>query len=142
MPSRDRPPDGGPLNLADDGAPGGASPPGSAAADGAHAASANAGATARRSSARAAERGEIVSLTALLTARLLRLKPLHGRGRRQRVARFPGDPRWALSLGFLLFVLLFLAMLVFFFVSTEAHAASEGINFDKPSKDCTRGWLI
>ncbi len=84
--------------------------------------------------------GEIVSLTALLTARLLRLRPLHGpRPTGQRVRDSLEIPRWALSLGLLLFVLLFLAMLVFFFVSTEAHASDEGINFDKPTKDWYQG---
>src|SRR6059036_276681 len=120
MPSRDRPPQGGPLNTNDDepAAPAEAAP--------------IFGAPPRR--------GDVVSLTALLTARLLRLKPLHGpRPTGQRVRDPLEIPRWALSLGFLLFVLLFLAMLVFFFVSTEAHAATEGINFDKPTKDWYQG---
>src|SRR3989449_11452248 len=75
-----------------------------------------------------------------LTARLLRLKPLHGpRPTGQRVRDSLEIPRWALSLGFLLFVLLFLAMLAFFFVSTEAHAAVDSINFDRPTKDWYQG---
>ena len=85
-------------------------------------------------------RGEVVSLTALLTARLLRLKPHHGpRPTGQRVRDPLEIPRWALSLGLLLFVLLFLAILVFFFVSTEAHAGDEGINFDNPTRDWYQG---
>jgi GWxTD domain-containing protein len=84
--------------------------------------------------------GEIVSLTALWTARLLRLKPLHGpRPTGQRVPDSLEIPRWALSLGFLLFVLLFLAMLAFFFVSSEARAGDTGLNFDRPTKDWYQG---
>ena len=120
MPSRDRPPQGGPLNTKDDepAAPAEAAPIFGAPRP----------------------RRDVVSLTALLTARLLRLKPLHGpRPTGQRVRDSLEIPRWALSLGLLLFVLLFLAMLVFFFVSTEAHADSEGINFDRPTKDWYQG---
>src|SRR5438093_8607359 len=82
-----------------------------------------------------------VSLAALWTARLLRLRPMHGpRPSGQRVRDPLEIPRWALSLGFLLLVLLFLAMLAFFFVSTEAHAAADtSINFDKPTKDWYQG---
>ena len=114
MPSTDRPPQGGPLNTKDDEpAPIFGAP---------------------------RPRGDVVSLTALLTARLLRLKPLHGpKPTGQRVRDSLEIPRWALSLGFLLFVLLFLAMLAFFFVSTEAHAAIDSINFDRPTKDWYQG---
>src|SRR5574341_1719108 len=81
-----------------------------------------------------------VSLTALWTARLLRLRPLHGpKVTGQRVHDALEIPRWALSLGLLLFILLFLAMLAFFFVSTEARAAGTSINFDKPTKDWYQG---
>src|SRR5881628_2321229 len=81
-----------------------------------------------------------VSLTALWTARLLRLKPLHGpKPTGQRVPDSLEIPRRALSLGFLLFVLLFLAMLALFFVYTEAHAADASLNFDKPTKDWYQG---
>src|SRR6185295_16636518 len=84
------------------------------------------------------EPGEVASLAALWTARLLRLRPMHGpRPTGQRVRDSLEIPRWALSLGFLLFVLLFLAMLAFFFVS-EAHA-DNSINFDKPTKDWYQG---
>ncbi len=120
MPSTDRPPQGGPLNTNDDepAAPTEATPIFGAPRG----------------------RGDVVSLTALLTARLLRLRPLHGpRPTGQRVRDSLEIPRWALSLGFLLFVLLFLAMLAFFFVSTEAHAAIDSINFDRPTKDWYQG---
>ena len=81
-----------------------------------------------------------VSLTALWTARLLRLKPMHGpRPTGQRVHDSLEIPRWALTLGFLLVVLLFLAMLAFFFVSSEAHAADTSLNFDKATKDWYQG---
>jgi len=120
MPSTDRPPQGGPLNTNDDEP---AAQPEAAPIFGAPKA-----------------RGDVVSLTALLTARLLRLRPMHGpRPTGQRVRDSLEIPRWALSLGFLLLVLLFLAMLAFFFVSTEAHAASESVNFDKPTKDWYQG---
>src|SRR2546422_4554230 len=81
-----------------------------------------------------------VSLTALWTARLLRLKPMHGpRPTGQRVHVSLEIPGWALTLGFLLVVLLFLAMLAFFFVSSEAHAADTSLNFDKATKDWYQG---
>src|SRR3989449_154159 len=114
MPSTDRPPQGGPLNTNDD------EPAPIFGAPGV--------------------RDDVVSLTALLTARLLRLRPMHGpRPTGQRVRDSLEIPRWALSLGFLLLVLLFLAMLAFFFVSTEAHAAVDSINFDRPTKDWYQG---
>src|SRR6266581_2386700 len=120
MPSTDRPPQGGPLNTNDDepAAPTEATPIFGAPRG----------------------RGDVVSLTALWTARLLRLRPMHGpRPTGQRVRDSLEIPRWALSLGFLLFVLLFLAMLAFFFVSSEAHAADTSINFDRPTKDWYQG---
>ena len=86
-------------------------------------------------------RGEVVSLTSLWTARLLRLRPPHGpRPTGQRVRDPLEVPRWALTLAVLLLMLLFLAMLAFFFVSSEARADSDaGINFDKPTKDWYAG---
>jgi GWxTD domain-containing protein len=80
-----------------------------------------------------------VPLSVILTARLLRLRPPHGpRPAGQRVRDPLEVPRWALSLGLILFVLLFLVILVFFFVSSPAHGG-EGINFDRPSKDWYQG---
>lgn len=78
-------------------------------------------------------------LSVILSARWLRLKPPHGpRPAGQRV-RDPLDvPRWALSLGIILFILLFLVILAFFLLATPA-AAGEGINFDRPSKDWYQG---
>jgi GWxTD domain-containing protein len=80
-----------------------------------------------------------VPLSVILSARWLRLKPPHGpRPAGQRV-RDPLDvPRWALSLGIILFILLFLVILAFFLLATPA-AAGEGINFDRPSKDWYQG---
>jgi len=80
-----------------------------------------------------------VPLSVILTARLLRLRPPHGpRPAAQRVRDPLEVPRWALSLGLILFVLLFLVILVFFFVATPAKAG-EGINFDRPTKDWYQG---
>ena len=81
------------------------------------------------------------SLSSLWTARLLRLRPLHGpRPTGQRVRDPLEVPRWALTLGLLLFMLLFLAMLAFFFAPAPAHGStSDGINFDRPSKDWYQG---
>ncbi len=111
MSSKDRPPTGGSLQLDDD----------------------------PQDQSRA--RGEVVSLASLWTARLLRLRPPHGpRPTGQRVRDPLEAPRWALTLAVLLLMLLFLAMLAFFFVSSEARADSDaGINFDKPSKDWYAG---
>ena len=84
-------------------------------------------------------KGEIVSLASLWTARLLRLRPLHGpRPTGQRVRDPLEVPRWALSLALLLLMLLFLAMLAFFFVG-ETGAADTGLNFEKPTKDWYQG---
>lgn len=84
-------------------------------------------------------KGEIVSLASLWTARLLRLRPLHGpRPTGQRVRDPLEVPRWALSLAILLLMLLFLAMLAFFFVG-ETAAADTGLNFEKPTKDWYQG---
>ncbi len=105
----DRPPPGGSLNLDDDPKP------------------------------TAPARGEVVSLASLWTARLLRLRPRHGpRATGQRVRDSLEVPRWALSLSLLLLMLLFLAMLAYFFVASEARA-DDGINFDKPTKDWYAG---
>lgn len=82
---------------------------------------------------------EIASLASLWTARLLRLRPPHGpRPTGQRVRDPLEVPRWALSLALLLLMLLFLAMLAFFFVG-EAGAADTSINFDKATKDWYQG---
>lgn len=82
---------------------------------------------------------EIASLASLWTARLLRLRPPHGpRPTGQRVRDPLEVPRWALSLALLLLMLLFLAMLAFFFVG-DAGAADTSINFDKPTKDWYQG---
>jgi GWxTD domain-containing protein len=82
---------------------------------------------------------EITSLASLWTARLLRLRPLHGpRPTGQRVRDPLEAPRWALSLALLLLLLLFLAMLAFFFVG-ETGAADTSINFDKATKDWYQG---
>ena len=82
-----------------------------------------------------------LSLTSLMAARLLRLRPQHGP--RRAGERKPDNlmiPRWALSLAILLTLLLFLALLVLFFLPTEARASKEdGINFDKPTKDWYQG---
>ena len=79
------------------------------------------------------------SLAALLTARVLRLKPRHGpRVAAQRVPDALEVPRWALSLGIILFLVLFLALLAFFFAA-PASGASSGVNFDNPSKDWYQG---
>src|SRR5262249_53683133 len=77
MSSMDRPPSGGPLKLDDD------------------------------PQATGPARGEVVSLAALWTARLLRLRPHHGpRPTGQRVRDSLELPRWALSLSLLLLMLL------------------------------------
>ena len=78
-------------------------------------------------------------LSVILSARWLRLKPPRGpRPAGQRV-RDPLDvPRWALSLGIILFILMFLVVLAFFLVASPA-SAGEGINFDRPTKDWYQG---
>src|SRR5262245_14925811 len=79
------------------------------------------------------------SLAALLTARVLRLRPRHGpRVAAQRVRDTLEVPRWALSLGIILFLVLFLALLAFFFTG-PASGATSGVNFDQPSKDWYQG---
>src|SRR2546426_1749814 len=142
MPSRDWPPGGGSPHLKDDETPapagGGEIPFGEDAH--ADAASGVTGADAAPIFGAPRPGDDVVSLTALWTARLLRLKPMHGpRPTGQRVPDSLEIPRWALTLGFLLFVLLFLAMLAFFFVSSEAHAADTSLNFDKATKDWYQG---
>ncbi len=86
-------------------------------------------------------RPDVVSLAALMTARLLRLKPRHGPKVTGVVVRDGLEvPRWAMTLGILLTLLIFLALLALFFVSGEARAASLGvINLDKPTKDWYQG---
>jgi len=85
--------------------------------------------------------GEVVSPTALAVARLLRLRPTRGpRPQGQRVRDPLEIPRWALTLGILLTLLLFLSLLVVFFLPSQASGAeSSGINFDKPTKDWYQG---
>jgi GWxTD domain-containing protein len=86
-------------------------------------------------------RPDIVSLTALMTARLLRLKPRHGPKVTGGVVRDGLEvPRWAMTLGILLTLLIFLALLALFFVSGEVRAAGlNEINLDKPAKDWYQG---
>jgi len=81
------------------------------------------------------------SLSSYLIARLLRLRPPHGpRPTGQRVRDALEAPRWALTIALLLFVLLFLALLLLFFApSPVTGATSDGINFDRPSKDWYQG---
>jgi GWxTD domain-containing protein len=81
------------------------------------------------------------SLSSYLISRLLRLRPNHGpRPTGQRVRDALEAPRWALTLALLLFALLFLAFLVLLLAHTRANAAtSDGINFDRPTKDWYQG---
>ncbi len=82
-----------------------------------------------------------MSPTARSLARLLRVRPPHGpRPTGQRV-RDPLDvPRWAISIAILLFMLLFLALLVVFFLPVDAEAKRmPSINFDRPTKDWYKG---
>jgi len=82
---------------------------------------------------------EPYSLAALLTARLLRLKPRHGpRMAGQHAHDSLEVPRWALSLGLILFLVLFLALLVLFF-ATPAAGGTDGVNFDNPTRDWYQG---
>ena len=84
--------------------------------------------------------GRLFSPSALAVARLLRLRPLHGPRRTgQQVHDQLEVPRWALTVAFLLFVLLFLSLLVLFFLPVDARADSDGINFDEPTKDWHKG---
>ncbi|HZN03779.1 MAG TPA: GWxTD domain-containing protein [Candidatus Polarisedimenticolia bacterium] len=82
-----------------------------------------------------------VSLSAYLVARLLRLRPNHGPRPMGQVKRDQLDaPRWALTLGILLFLILFLTLIILFFVAAPpVSAASDGVNFDKPTKDWYQG---
>ena len=82
----------------------------------------------------------IVSLSASLVAGLLRLTPWHGPRPMGQVKRDPLDaPRWALSVGILLFLIVFLTLVILLFVATPSQAASDGVNFDKPTKDWYQG---
>src|SRR5262245_21484486 len=91
------------------------------------------------SSDESAPEREPYSLTGLLTARLLRLRPRHGpRVMAQRVRDALEVPRWALSLALILFLVLFVALLALFFVGS-ASGASSGVNFDNPTKDWYQG---
>ena len=82
-----------------------------------------------------------ISLAAFLTARLLNLRPRHGpRPHGQTVRDGLEAPRWAVTVGVLLFALLFLALLVLLLVPASAMASSsQGINFDRPTKDWYQG---
>jgi GWxTD domain-containing protein len=86
-------------------------------------------------------RRELVSLSALLSARLLRLRPRRGPRITGQIERDGLEiPRWGILLGILLTLLLFLAMLALLFGPDEAHAAADsGINFDRPTKDWYAG---
>lgn len=86
-------------------------------------------------------RRELISPAALGMARLLRLRRPHG-------PRPPGQPvrdgleipRFGLTIGILLTLLLFLSLLVIFFLPGAVHGAeSHGINFDRPTKDWYQG---
>ena len=91
-------------------------------------------------SLQAAERRAPVSLSAFLIARLLRLRPNHGPRPTGQVKRDNLDaPRWALTLGILLFLILFLTLVILFLSAAPARAASDGVNFDKPTKDWYQG---
>lgn len=81
------------------------------------------------------------SLSAFLIARLLRLRPQHGPRPTGQWRRDPLEvPRWALTVGLLLFILLFLALLVVLFAPAIARGGTpQGINFDKPTKDWYQG---
>jgi len=69
-------------------------------------------------------------------ARLLRLRARRGPRATGGRGRDPLEvSRWALMLGVLLTFLIFLALLVVFFLPREAHGASEGVNFDRPTKE-------
>ncbi len=85
---------------------------------------------------------EAASPSAAAVARLLRLRPRHGPRPTGGVERDALEiPRWALSIAILLTLLLFLALLVLFFLPSEAGAASTSgsVNLDKPTKDWYQG---
>jgi GWxTD domain-containing protein len=80
------------------------------------------------------------SLSASLVAGLLRLTPWHGPRPMGQVKRDPLDaPRWALSVGILLFLIIFLTLVILLCMATPSQAASDGVNFDKPTKDWYQG---
>jgi len=80
------------------------------------------------------------SLSSFLIARLLR-RPSHGpRPTGQPVRDGLEAPRWALTVALLLFLLLFMAFLILLFGLVPSEAStSDGINFDRPSKDWYQG---
>ena len=82
-----------------------------------------------------------VSLSSLLLARLLRLTPRRGPKVMGEVKRDALDvPRWALTLGIVLFIVLFLTILILFVTAQTAHASAvDSVNFDKPTKDWYQG---
>src|SRR5215831_18944448 len=82
-----------------------------------------------------------VSLSSQLVAKLLRLTPRRGPKVTGAVQRDQLDvPRWALTLGIVLFLVLFLTMLLLFVTAGTAHASAvDSVNFDKPTKDWYQG---
>jgi GWxTD domain-containing protein len=81
-----------------------------------------------------------ISLSASLVARLLRLTPGHGPRPTGQVKRDLLDaPRWALTLGILLFLIVFLTLVLLLFTATPSEASADGVNFDKPTKDWYQG---
>lgn len=81
-----------------------------------------------------------ISLSALWVARLLRLRPNHGPRPTGQVKRDALDaPRWALTVGILLFLIVFLTLVILLFVATPAARAADSVNFDKPTKDWYQG---
>ena len=81
-----------------------------------------------------------ISLSALWVARLLRLRPNHGPRLTGQVKRDALDaPRWALTVGILLFLIVFLTLVILLFVATPAARAADSVNFDKPTKDWYQG---
>jgi GWxTD domain-containing protein len=87
-----------------------------------------------------APRRRPLSLSASWMARLLRLTPARGPRPTGQVRRDPLDaPRWALTLGILLFLIVFLTLVILIFAATPSQAGNDGINFDKPAKDWYQG---
>ena len=94
----------------------------------------------RASSMQDIPRRRPISLSASWVARLLRLQPKHGPRPTGAVKRDLLDaPRWALTLGLLLFLIVFLTLVILFLSAVPAGAATDGVNFDKPTKDWHQG---
>lgn len=80
------------------------------------------------------------SLSSFLIARLLKRPSRGPRPTGQQVRDGLDAPRWALTVALLLFLLLFMAFLILLFGPTPSEASStDGINFDRPSKDWYQG---